>query len=98
MKRIYRILCTCLLLVMLGVGVVSLLDKDPAFSQVEDRSLKTFPKITVSGLMDGSFVEDLCAYYADTFPGREDLAEKYSQLSGFYFFGGRTEETEPSEP
>lgn len=96
MKRIYMILCVILLLALLGVGIVSLFDKDPTFSTVESRGLKSFPKITVSGIMDGSFVEDLREYYADTFPGREDLAESYADLSKFYFFGCSGEEEEPS--
>lgn len=86
MKRIYTILCCVLLLVMLGVGVVSLFDKDAEFSAIENRKLKSFPKITFSGLLDGSFATELQKYYADTFPGREGLLEDNKSLNAFYYF------------
>lgn len=88
MKRIYTICCGILLLIVLGVGLVSLFDKDPTFSQSENRNLKTFPKITISGLIDGSFTTRLREYYADTFPGREGLMEKNTSLNAFYYFSG----------
>ena len=75
MKKIYNIVCGLLLLILLFVGVVSLFDKDPTFSQSENRNLKSFPKITLSSLIDGSFTTALQEYYADTFPGREGLME-----------------------
>ena len=92
MKQIYRILCCVLLLVMLGVGMFSLFDKDAVFSKTENRKLKTFPKITVSGLIDGSFTTQLREYYADTFPGREGLMEKNTSLNAFYYFSGLSSE------
>lgn len=92
MKRIYSILCCVLLLVMLGVGAFSLFDKDPEFSQTENRKLKTFPKITISGLIDGSFVSGLREYYADTFPGRENLLESNTKLNAFYYFSALASE------
>lgn len=92
MKRIYSILCCVLLLIMLGVGVVSVFDKDAEFSETENRKLKTFPKITVSGLIDGSFTTELREYYADTFPGREGLMEKNTALNAFYYFSGLASE------
>jgi len=88
MKKIYNILCGALLFVLLAVGVVSLFDKDPTFSKSENRNLKTFPKITISNLIDGSFTTALREYYADTFPGREGLMEKNTSLNAFYYFSG----------
>lgn len=92
MKRIYMILCCALVLVMLGVGVVSVFDKDAEFSATENRALKSFPKITISGLLDGSFTENLKEYYADTFPGRESLLAKNTSLNAFYYFSGLASE------
>ena len=88
MKKIYNILCGLLLLILLLVGVFSLFDKDATFSQSENRSLKTFPKITLSNLIDGSFTTALREYYADTFPGRENLMESNKSLNAFYYFSG----------
>ena len=88
MKKIYNILCGLLLLILLLVGVFSLFDKDATFSQSENRSLKTFPQITFSSLIDGSFTTALREYYADTFPGRENLMESNKSLNAFYYFSG----------
>jgi len=95
MKRIYHILCVVFLLAIMLVGAISLFDKDPTFSQTEKRKLKTFPKITISALLDGSFTDDLRDYFADTFPGREKLLEKNTTLNSFYYFSGlASEDTE----
>ena len=88
MKKVYSVFCGLLLLIFLSVGVVSLFDKDPTFSESENRNLKTFPKITFSGLIDGSFTTALREYYADTFPGRENLMEDNKRLNAFYYFSG----------
>ena len=88
MKKIYNIVCGLFLLILLSVGVVSLFDKDPTFSQSENRNLKSFPKITLSSLIDGSFTTALQEYYADTFPGREGLMENNKRLNAFYYFSG----------
>lgn len=88
MKRIYHILCTVFLFALMLVGIISVFDKDPTFSQSEKRKLKTFPKITVSSLIDGSFTTSFREYFADTFPGREKLLEKNTSLNSFYYFSG----------
>lgn len=88
MKKIYTVLCCCLLVVMLGVGLFSMFDKDATYSETERRPLKTFPKITFSSLLDGSLTGSIRDYYADTFPNRENLLETNKQLNGFYYFSG----------
>ena len=88
MKRIYTILCGIVLAAMLLVGLISTFDKDATFSEDENRKLKTRPKLTFSGLLDGSYNSDYWDYYADTFPGRESLMDKNVALNGFYYFGG----------
>ena len=92
MKRIYSILCCVLLLIMLSVGVISLFDKDATYSESERRNLKTFPKITFSSLLDGSFTTSVREYYADTFPNRENLLDTNKSLNGFYYFSGLASE------
>ena len=88
MKKIYSALCCALLLIMLCVGLVSMFDKDPTYSESERRKLKEFPKITFSSLLDGSLTTSIREYYADTFPGRENLMETNKSLNGFYYFSG----------
>ncbi len=51
--------------------VLGLLWKDQDFSESENRKLAQFPKITVSSLMDGSFLSGLSDYVADQFPMRD---------------------------
>ncbi len=88
MKRLYSLLCGLLLAGMLCVGLISLFDRDAEYSESEKRKLKTFPQITFSALLDGSLLEDIREYYADTFPGRETLLDSNRTLNGFYYFSG----------
>ena len=86
MKRIYTALCGIVLFGMLLVGLISTFDKDATFSDAENRKLKTKPKLTISGLLDGSYTEEYRAYYADTFPTREKLMKSNVTLNNFYYF------------
>lgn len=91
MKRIYMSLSAILLAILMLVGLVSIFDQDETYSESERRALKTAPRITFSGLLDGSYFSDFEDYYADTFPGRESLMADNSALNGFYYFGGLTD-------
>lgn len=88
MKRIYTALSVFFLLFTLLVGIISTFDKDATFSETEKRQLKTKPKLTISGLLDGNYFNRYREYYADTFPNRETLMESNVTLNGFYYFGG----------
>lgn len=88
MKKIYTGLCGTLLAILLLVGLISAFDKDAWYSTKEERSLATMPDLTFSALLDGSYYDDLRTYYADTFPGREDMLDVLERLEGFYVFGG----------
>ena len=88
MKRIYTALCGFMLLFLLLIGMISTFDKDPTFSETEKRTLKTRPKFTISGLLDGNFFISYREYFADTFPGREKLMEDNKRLNAFYYFSG----------
>lgn len=92
MKRIYTALSVFLLLFMLLVGLVSTFDKDATFSESEKRQLKTKPKLTISGLLDGNYYIQYREYYADTFPNRDTLLKSNTTLNGFYYFGGLSSE------
>ena len=86
MKIIYNAFCGLLVMLLLVIGCVSLVDQDATFSQLEERQLKTFPRFTVSGFLSGMFQQELDAYYADTFPGRESLLEADGVVSAFFDF------------
>jgi len=88
MKRIYTALSCFLLLFALLVGLISTFDKDATYSESERRKLKTKPKLTISGLLDGNYFNQYREYFADTFPNRETLMKSNTTLNGFYYFGG----------
>ena len=88
MKRIYTALSGFFLLFLLLVGLISTFDKDATFSESEKRQLKSRPKLTISNLLDGNYLNLFREYYADTFPGREKLMQKNTRLNSFYYFSG----------
>ena len=94
MGKIFNILCGLLILLLLVFGCISLFDKDAVSSEAEQRELNTFPKITFSGIFSGSWAEELEVYYADTFPGREQLLERDGIVSTFFDFSDLMFETE----
>lgn len=96
MKRIYTALSCVLLLFLLLVGLISTFDKDATFSESENRQLKTRPKLTLSGLLDGNYFNAYREYFADTFPGREALMEKNKTLNMFYYFSALSSDEDTS--
>ena len=88
MKRIYTALSGFLLIFALLLGLISTFDKDATYSESERRKLKTKPKLTISGLLDGNYFNQYREYFADTFPNRETLMKSNTTLNGFYYFGG----------
>ena len=96
MKYIYTALSGFLLVFCLLVGLISTFDKDATYSEAEKRPLKTQPKLTVSGLLDGSYFDKYREYYADTFPNRETLMESNTTLNAFYYFSALSSEDDVS--
>ncbi len=94
MKQLCGVLCAFLLAFVLLVGLVSLFDHDPVFSPKQDRDLAEMLPLSFAGLLDGSWFDGLQAYYADHFPGREDLLDLYFTLDGS---AGPAETTAPAE-
>ena len=88
MKRIYNALCILMMVFLLMVGLISTFDKDATFSESEKRQLKTKPKFTISGFLDGTYFNSYREYYADTFPGRERLMAENTKLNKFYYYSG----------
>lgn len=88
MKKIYTILSMLLLLLLLTVGVAALFHSDDGTAQK--------PKLTFSGLLDGSFAAGRRDYYAETFPQSESLKNMNTRLNGFYKFSGLSGENDVS--
>ena len=73
-QKIIHILTVVLFVLPLLLGLVlfiALPDND--FSEEENRSLQTFPKLTWATLKDGKFGSDMNEYFADQFPVRDAL-------------------------
>ena len=50
--------------------IINILTKDKSFSEIENRTLTTMPKFTISSFMNGDFSEDFSSYINDNFAGR----------------------------
>lgn len=74
-----------------GVLALSLLLPDRARSEVENRTLQQRPELTLSAVLDGSYMKKVESYVADQFPGRDGWTEVKSrceQAVGKTEFGG----------
>ena len=56
----------------------------PTTSELENRTLTTFPAITFETFLDGTFTSDVSLWYADTFPLREQLVQANLNLKNLY--------------
>lgn len=61
------------LTLIFGFSIAFLLTPDRAFSEQENRSLRTLPRFSLDSLCNGSFGDDMNDYYADQFPLRDYL-------------------------
>lgn len=92
MKKIYIILLSAVLGVLLLIGVISLVDQDATRSEVENRALAQKPRFSFSALFDGTYIPALETYYADTFPMRDKLLSANRTLNKFYYYSGSGED------
>ncbi len=60
-------------LMIFGMAGLHILTDDKDFSESENRVLATFPKLTISTLVDGSFMRDFETYLTDQFPLRDGI-------------------------
>lgn len=70
-----RLGCIVLFAVVMIIGSVTglLFFARPSSSALEKRDLTTFPAITVSSFLDGSWFSQISTWYSDTYPGRDSL-------------------------
>ena len=59
----------------------------PENSERERRKLHEFPPFSVRTLLDGSYFDEISAWYSDTFPGREDMLEVSDRLNALHGIG-----------
>ena len=76
--------------VLLGAGfaVGLCLPLRPEKSELEKRELEKFPRLTASGLWDGSWFEQAGTWYSDTYPLRESLIAGASKIETLYGLKG----------
>jgi len=86
MKKLYAVLLGVMLAALLAVGIYSLVDQDATVSLSEKRDLAKKPAFSWASLASGSYIEQLEAYYADTFPGREKLLGLNRAMNKFYYY------------
>lgn len=71
-RRSQGLMLACLLLAMiLCFNIVSLLTPDKEYSEQENRKLATAPRLTWTGLTEGSYFSDVESYVADQFAARD---------------------------
>ena len=91
---IKRILFFAFIMIMAFTGILWF--ARPKTSGIEKRELTKFPKLTVSGIWDGSFFSGVETWYADTYPLREKLISGFQSFQSCY--GIRTEQLIEASP
>ena len=64
-----------------SIGLMFFIFPRSTESERELRKLKTFPEFTAEALFSGSYTADLCEYFADTVPFRDDLTAMAADIS-----------------
>lgn len=72
-KKVHLFTVGVFLSVIFGFSVLFVLLPDYSFSEMENRSLRTLPKLTGDALLSGSYASDINDYFADQFPFRNLL-------------------------
>ncbi len=71
------------LFIITGTLIFSMIDTDKTVSEKENRTLATFPKVTISSVFSGEFMTDFEEYYSDTFPMRDVLLDINSFITKY---------------
>lgn len=78
---------TYLFAVLLAVSIF-LIPFRPKESEVEKRELSRFPKLSVTGIVTGSWFSGINTWFSDTFPLRDKLSVSKSMLQNLYGLKG----------
>ena len=60
----------------------------PTESETEKRELTKFPTFTIDSFLSGEFTDQISLWYADTFPGREELIKAYHGIESLFGIRG----------
>ena len=74
------------LFLLFGIGLFLPLRKQ--YSVEEKRELKKFPKISVAGILKGSYFQEIAAWYQDSYPGKEEWLNLDGKVKGLYGLQG----------
>lgn len=74
------------LFLLFGIGLFLPLRKQ--YSVEEKRELKKFPKISVAGILKGSYFQEIAAWYQDSYPGKEEWLNLDGKVKSLYGLQG----------
>ena len=79
-QQLHLINVSVVIMLLVLVGVLAVVLPNPTVSEVEKRELAEKPQWTLRSWFSGEYAEQYDAYYADTFPQREQLVSLASKL------------------
>ncbi|MGO5335886.1 DHHW family protein [Bilifractor sp. LCP19S3_H10] len=75
-----------------GFGVFGILglnmDLRPKISLLEKRTLAKLPQVSISGIWNGDFFDELVTWYSDTYPTRDAMLTVDSEIENWYGIRG----------
>jgi hypothetical protein len=74
-----KLLIVCFLVIIFGMGLVTLYEPDREVSEVENRKLSQLPEISKSSLVSGELFKSIESYFTDQFYGRDWFIKTYTQ-------------------
>lgn len=79
-RKFHKLLGNVFLVLLITFALITAILPDRDYSVTEKRALAQFPKLTLSSLMDGSFMEGIESWEADQFPFRDKLMPLKTQI------------------
>ena len=86
-QQLYLVNVSVVIMLLVLVGILAMVLPKPTVSEVEKRELAAKPQWSLRSWFSGEYAEQYDAYYADTFPQREQLvslASKLEQMQGVH--------------
>lgn len=86
-QQLHLINVSVVVMLLVVIGILAVVLPKPTVSEVEKRELAAKPQWSLRSWFSGEYAEQYDAYYADTFPQREQLvslASKLEQMQGVH--------------
>ena len=86
-QQLYLVNVSVVIMLLVLLGILAVVLPKPTVSEVEKRELAAKPQWSLHSWFSGEYAEQYDAYYADTFPQREQLvllASKLEQMQGVH--------------